>query len=99
MFSFLMEILMTTSGGEMDILSIDLDKINLDDADFYEDDLETIVHVSLLVWSNKFEKRNAFKKDISKKVIPVAWHPTRWWYWCFPEDKKKEIEPTFTNEV
>ena len=49
MYSFLMEILMTVSGGEMDILSIDLDKINLDDADFYEDDLETIVHVSLLV--------------------------------------------------
>ena len=20
----------------------------------------------------------------------VAWHPSRWWNWCFPEDEKKE---------
>ena len=27
----------------------------------------------------------------------VAWHPTRWWDWCLPEDKKKGIEPSFTK--
>ena len=30
------------------------------------------------------EQRKAFKKDISKELIPVAWHPTRWSNWCFP---------------
>ena len=39
------------------------------------------------------------KKDISKELMPVAWHPTRWWDWCLPEDKKKGMEPIFTNKV
>ena len=31
--------------------------------------------------------------------MAVAWHPTRWWDWCLPENennKKKEIDPIFT---
>ena len=40
----------------------------------------------------------AFKKDIRKELKSVAWDPTRWWDWCLPEDDKKEIEPTFTDE-
>ena len=34
--------------------------------------------------------------------MPLAWHPTRWWDWCMPQDekmkKKKEIEPFFVNK-
>ena len=30
--------------------------------------------------------------------MPATWHPTRW-DWCLPEDKKKEIEPIFTDKV
>ena len=33
---------------------------------FHEDDPETIIHVRLLAWHNKFEKCKAFKKDLSK---------------------------------
>ena len=33
----------------MSILSVDLDKTDLDDIDFYEDYPETIIHVRLLV--------------------------------------------------
>ena len=22
--------------------------------------------------------------------MPIAWHPSRWWDWCVPEDKKKK---------
>ena len=25
-------------------------------------------------------------KKISKKLMPIAWHPTRWWGWCMSED-------------
>ena len=25
--------------------------------------------------------------------MPVAWHPTRWWDWCIPEDQNKEVKP------
>ena len=66
----------------MGILSVDLVKINLDDVDFNEDDPATIIHVWLSAW-HKFEKCKAFKKDKSKELMPVAWHPTRWWgWWC-----------------
>ena len=52
----------TFFANETGILSIDLDKINLDDdKNFYKDDPETITHVRLLTWHNKFEKRKALK--------------------------------------
>ena len=70
----------------MDILGVDLNKINLDDINFYEDDPETITHVRLLDWRKKFEKRKSCKTDIGKNLMPVAWHPTRWWDRCLPED-------------
>ena len=39
--------------NEMGILRVDLDNINLDDDNnFYEDNPETIFHVSLLAWPN-----------------------------------------------
>ena len=44
---------------------------------FYKDDPETIIHVRLLAWRNAFEKRKAFKKEMSKELILVALHPTR----------------------
>ena len=44
------------SCNEMDILNIDLNKINLDDTNCNEDDPETIIYIRLLVWHMKFEK-------------------------------------------
>ena len=38
----------------MGILSVDLDKIYLDDVNFFEYEPETIIHVRLLAWQNKF---------------------------------------------
>ena len=28
----------------------------------------------------------------------IAWDPRRWWGWCMPVDKKKEIKPFFIDE-
>ena len=73
----------------MGILGVDLDKINLDnDNNFDEDDPDTIIHVRLLAWHSKFEKCKALKNYISKELIAVAWHPKRWWDWCLSEDEK-----------
>ena len=47
----------------MDILSIDLSDINLDDTNYNEDDSEAIIHVRLLPWHIKFEKRKAHEKS------------------------------------
>ena len=29
--------------------------------------------------------------------MPIAWHPKTSWNFCVSEDKKKEIEPFFTE--
>ena len=61
----------------MGILSIDLNNINLDDANYSEDDPENIIHVRLLAWHSKFEKRKALEKELDEELMLVAWHPRR----------------------
>ena len=48
--------------NEMGILRVNLNNINLDDANYEEDDPDTIILVTLLAWHIKFEKRKALKK-------------------------------------
>ena len=72
---------------------------NDDDNNFYEDDPGTIIHVRLLASHNKFENPKVVEKDLSKELMPVAWHPTIWWDWCMSEDETKETDPTFTDKV
>ena len=36
---------------------------------------------------------------ISKELILIACHPSRWWDWWLPEDEKKEIETIFIEEL
>ena len=34
--------------------------------------------------------KNAWhKKRKLKELMPIAWHPSRWWDCCVPEDEKK----------
>ena len=71
--------------NNMGYLDVDLYKINFNnDKNFYEDDPETIIQIKLLPWWNKFEKRNALKKNISKDLMHVVWLLTRWcdWRWA-----------------
>ena len=70
--------------NEMGILNIDLNNINLDN-NVDEDDPDTI----------RFKKCKALKKMISEELMPIAWHPKRWWNFCLSEDKKKQIETLF----
>ena len=83
----------------MSILNIDLKNINCDDTDYDVDDPDTIIYVRLLAWHIKFEKSRELKKELSEKLLFVAWHPNRWWDWCMSEDKKKEIDPMFIEEL
>ena len=84
------------SCNEIGILNIDLNNNNLDN-NFDEDDPDIIILIRLLAWHIKFEKRKALKTKITEELIPITWHPKRWWNLCMPEDEKKEIEPTFTE--
>ena len=73
----------------MGILNIDLNKINLDN-NFDEDDADTITHIKLLALYIKFEKRKALKKKRNEELMPMAWHPERWWNFCASEYEKKK---------
>ena len=43
-------------------------------------------------WYEGYRKRKAQKAKIKEELVPTAWHPSRWWNWCVPEDEKKETE-------
>ena len=77
----------------MGFTTIGLNDINLDDDDnnFDEDDPETINHVKLMAWCNRFKQHKACKNVIRKELMPVAWHPTKWWNWSISENEKKEV--------
>ena len=79
------------------ILSIDLNKFNPDDTNYDEDDPETVIHIRILAWHIKFEKRKALEKELNKELMLIARHPRRWWNFCMSKDEKKEIEPIFTE--
>ena len=37
------------------------------------------------------KKVKHLKKELIEKLMPVAWHPNRWWDECMAEDEKKYI--------
>ena len=52
--------------------------ISLGNNNFDEDDPETIIHVRLTAWRNRFKQRKTFKKWLTNKLMLVAWHSKRW---------------------
>ena len=42
----------------------------------------------LIKWYEGYKKQVSIKKEL----LPLAWHPSRWWDLCVPEDDKKETE-------
>ena len=62
----------TFSSDEMGIISVDRNYVNIDDVDFYENVLETIIHVRLMTWNNKLKQHMAFNNDVSKELMALA---------------------------
>ena len=56
-----------------------------DNDDYYDD-------YKLIKWHESYEKRRAQKAKIKEELLSIAWHPSRWWDWCVPEDEKIGIE-------
>ena len=51
----------TFCSNEMGVLNVNLNNNNLDN-NFYDDDSDTIILISLLAWYSKFKKYEALKK-------------------------------------
>ena len=43
-------------------------------------------------WYGGYQKRKAHKTSIKEELMPIAWHPSRWWDWSVSEDEKQETE-------
>lgn len=52
--------------------SINLNNINPDDDDFDNFDPETINHVRLKAWYDRYKQRKALKKKINEKLVSVV---------------------------
>ena len=63
-------------------------KLQHDDDDYCNDN-------EIIEWYEGHQKRKAEKAKIKDQLMHIAWHPSRWWGWCVPEDQKKEIEKLF----
>ena len=53
----------------MEIVLLDIDKINLDNASFDKDGPEAIIHARFMAWHNEFKQLEAHKKGIIKELI------------------------------
>ena len=87
----------TSFSSKIGFLSVDLDKINLDDVSFDKDDPELLFISDF--WSSLINLKNVkhLKTIQAKTLMPVTWHPTRWWDWCLAEEQKKEVASIFTD--
>ena len=41
-------------------------------------------------WYDSYRARKAQKASIKEGLLPIAWHPSRYWDWCMSEDEKKK---------
>ena len=44
-----------------------------------------------------YKKRKAQKASI-KELLPIAWHPSRYWDWCMSEDEKKQKQKNYGHK-
>ena len=65
----------------------------LDDGNFDEDDPKTIVYVRCIAMRNRVKQRKTFKNDISKELMPAAWHTTWRWTGACQKVRKKKYNP------
>ena len=40
----------------------------------------------------QYHHKRKFYRKIHDELLPIAWHPDRWWDWCVDEDEKRIAE-------
>ena len=63
--------------------------------DYYNDAPGRLCEDKFFEWYDGYQKRKVQRASIKEELLPIAWHPLRWWDWCVPEDEKKETEKLF----
>ena len=62
-----------------------------DDIEYCDDNDED----NFFTLDHDYQKRKAEKASVKEELLPITWHPSRWYDWCVPEDEKKETEKLF----
>ena len=75
----------TFFGHEMSLNAIYPNDIDLDDNNFDNYDPETTINVRFMDWCDRYKQRKT-----CKKLLSVAYHPTRWWGWYMSKKEKKK---------
>ena len=73
----------------MGLVNINLHNVKLDGG-LGNDDFDTIKLVKISTWCNKYKQHKAFKKEIDRELMSLAWHLERWWDCCAPQDEKEK---------
>ena len=55
-----------------------------DNGDYWDDSKDKFFELY-----NRYKKCKAQKTQIKKELLPIAWHPSRWWDWCQKTKKKR----------
>ena len=71
----------------MGLVNLNLNNVNLEDNDFGNGDPDIFLHFRVLVHCSRYK---ACKKEISKELMPVAWHPIKCLDQWMSKDEKKE---------
>ena len=56
------------------------------------DDDDYCNYDKLIRWYDGYKKGKGQKVQIKEELMPIAWHPSRYWDWCMSEDKKQDTE-------
>ena len=83
----------------MGILGVDLDKMNLDDDNFYEDCSDTIIHIRILAWHNKFKNAQHLQKRLAKNYCLYPAIQQDGGIGTCRKMRKKEVDSNFTDKV
>ena len=59
-----------------------------DDSEYCNDDGED----NFFKWYNGYKERKAQKASIKEELLPIVWHPSRYWGCCMSEDEKRDTE-------
>ena len=57
---------------------------------YLRDDDDDLYDNRLIEWYEGYKKRKAQKTLIKEELVPIAWHPSRWWDWCVSEEEKNK---------
>ena len=62
---------------------------------YLRDDNDDSYNNTFINWCDGYKKGKAQKAKIKDELMPVGWHPSRWWDWCLLNDEKQETEKLF----